>query len=134
MEITMTLKPIFTKSAPPPFSKYCQAMEVPEGQKLIFVSGQVGVDVGGTLAPDAKGQHEQVWRNILAILADGGMGPHDIVEVTAYVTEAEGIAIYRVARDAFLDGAEPASTLLHISGLANPDWLVEISVIAAGPA
>jgi len=130
----MTLKSIFTKNAPPPFSKYSQAVEVPAGHRLVAVSGQVGVDANGTLAPDTKGQHEQTWRNLLAILAQAGLGPHDIVEVTAYVTGADGVAIYRSVREAFLDGAEPASTLLHITGLADPAWVVEISVIAAAPA
>ena len=37
-------------------------------------------------------------------------------------------------RDEMLQGHEAASTLLIISGLANPDWLVEIAVIAEAPA
>ena len=40
-------------------------------------------------------------------------------------------ARYRQVRDRMLAGATPASTLLVISALANPDWLVEIEAIAA---
>ncbi len=130
----MTLRKISTAGAPPPFSRYSQAIEVPAGQKLVFVSGQVGIDLQGNMAPTAKGQHEQTWVNILAILEDAGLGPHDIVEITCYITDADGVATTREVRDSFLDGAEPASTLLIISGLAHPDWQVEISVVAAGPA
>ncbi|MGI9372349.1 MAG: RidA family protein [Hyphomicrobiales bacterium] len=130
----MALNKISTQNAPPPFSKYSQAIEVPGGQKLVFVSGQVGVDLEGNLATTSQGQHEQIWRNILAILKDAGLGPHDIVEITCYITSADQVGTTRQVRDAFLDGAEPASTLLIISGLAHPDWKVEISVVAAGAA
>ena len=130
----MALKTVFTEKAPPPFSKYSQGIEVPEGYKLVFVSGQVGVDVDGKLAPTHEGQHEQVWRNILAILDESALGPHDIADITAYVTNTEGIGLFRSVRDKFLDGAEPASTLLHISGLASPDWVVEVAVVACGQA
>ncbi len=127
-------KTLHTDTAPAPFSNYSQAVEVPAGSRVMFVSGQVGVDNDGNLAADERGQHDQCWRNILAILAAQDLGPEHIVDVTVYVTQASGVPISRVARDAVLNGAKPCSTLLMISGLANPDWLVEISVVAAGPA
>jgi 2-iminobutanoate/2-iminopropanoate deaminase len=37
----------------------------------------------------------------------------------------------RDTRDAVLEGAAPASTLIYVAGLASPDWLVEIEGIAA---
>ena len=40
----------------------------------------------------------------------------------------------RVAREAALGSAAPASTLFVVAGLASPDWLVEIEVIAAAPS
>ena len=125
------IRQISTTAAPPPFSKYAQAVVVPAGHRLISVSGQVGVDPEGSLAGTDRGQHEQTWRNLLAILASEGLGPADIVEVTAYVTNPSGVALYREVRDRFLKGAQPASTLLVISGLADPAWCVEISVTAA---
>lgn len=120
--------------APPPFSNYSQAVEVPDGYRHIAVSGQVGVDANGMLASDEAGQHEQTWQNILTILAHDGMSAGDIVEVVAYVTDSSGVPIYREVRDRMLDGAKPASTLLIVSGLADPAWQVEISVRAAQKA
>ena len=58
--------------------------------------------------------------------------PRDIVDVTAYVTGRASLPIYRQVRDRMLEGAEPSSTLLVISGLADPKWHVEIQVVAAG--
>ncbi len=122
---------IESKDAPPPFSNYSQAVAVPGGYRHLAVSGQVGVDINGNLAADERAQHEQTWLNILAILASDGLGPQDIVEVTAYVTAPSGVPIYREIRDRMLNGAKPASTLLIVSGLADPAWQVEISVRAA---
>jgi len=125
---------IATSEAPAPFSRYSQAMRVSAGRDLVFVSGQVGVDLDGNLADGERGQHEQSWRNVLAILADQGLGPKDIIEMTVYVTTQEGVPLYREVRDEMLQGHEAASTLLIISGLANPEWLVEVAVIAEAPA
>ncbi len=125
---------INTPQAPAPFSRYSQAMRVSAGKDLVFVSGQAGVDLDGKLAETERGQHEQCWRNVLAILADQGLAAKDIIEMTVYITTQEGVPLYREVRDEMLQGHEAASTLLIISGLANPEWLVEISVIAEAPA
>ncbi len=125
---------ISTNGAPAPFSRYAQAMRVAAGSDLIIVSGQVGVDVNGKLPATEHGQHENCWKNILAILDSQGLVAADIVEMTVYITQASGIPIYREVRDQMLGGHEAASTLLIVSGLANPDWLVEISVVAEAPA
>ena len=125
------IRHIDTKSAPKPFSNYSQAVAVSADAELIFVSGQVGVGLDGALVEGEEGQHRQIWRNILALLEAASLGPHDIIEVTAYVTDQNGVAVYRQVRDAMLDGAKPASTLLVVAGLADPTWLAEISVTAA---
>ena len=121
---------VSTTDAPQPFSRYSQAVEV-TGGRLVFVSGQVGVGADGKLPDTEVGEHEQAWANVLAILKSQGLGPRDIVDVTAYVTRQGGVPVYRQVRDRMLEGAEPASTLLVVSGLANPAWHVEIQVVAA---
>ena len=55
----------------------------------------------------------------------------NLVKVTAYVTDASLAPLYRETRDQMLDGYECASTLLVISALAHPDWVVEIEAVAA---
>lgn len=122
---------IATTDAPKPFSRYSQAVEVASGHRLVFVSGQAGVASDGRQPDSEEGEHEQAWANVLAILGSEGLGTRDIVDVTAYVTSQEGVSIYRKVRDRMLEGAEPASTLLVISGLADPKWRVEIQVVAA---
>lgn len=115
----------------PAFSRYSLGVEAPAGARWLFVSGQVGVGPGGAMAEGAAAQMEAAWRNVFAILGSAGMGPGDLVRVNAYLTRAEDVGLYREVRDRMLDGAEPASTLIVISALAHPDWLVEIEAVAA---
>lgn len=124
-------KAVFTDDAPAPFSAYSQAVQIEAGSRLVHVSGQVGAAADGSLSGDEREQHEQCWRNILAILGAAGLGADDIVDVTGYLTSPAGVPIYRDVRDRMLDGARPASTVVIVAGLAGPQWKVEISVVAA---
>ncbi len=121
----------YTDKSPKPFSAYSQSVEVPAGMRTLHVSGQVGVGPDRVLAQSDEAQHQQVWANIFAILADAGMGAGDIIAIHGYVTNQDGIALYRKIRDSVMGGYEPASTLLIVSGLADPAWVVEIGVAAA---
>ncbi len=118
-------------SAPPPFSRYSQGVEVAPGKRWLAIAGQVGVAADGTLAPTVEGQHEQCWMNVLALLTAAGMGPHDLIKITIFVTTPDQTAISRQVRDRMLQGAAPASTLLVVAGLATPDLKVEIEAWAA---
>jgi len=120
-----------TKTAPPPFSNYSLAVEAPGNARWLHISGQVGVAQDGTTADGPEAQMEQAWRNILAILEEADMSAGDLVKVTVFLTRSEDTPLYRNVRDRMLQGAEPASTLLIVSGLASPDWLVEIEAVAA---
>ncbi len=115
----------------PAFSAYSLGVEAPAQARWLHISGQVGVEPDGSFAEGPEAQMEAAWRNILAILGAAGMGPHDLVKVTAFLTRAEDTPLYREVRDRMLAGAEPASTLLIITALAHPDWLVEIEATAA---
>ena len=115
----------------PPFSAYSHAVEVGSGARWLHVSGQVGVQPDGSVPAEPGAQMEQAWRNVLAVLNAAGMGPEDMVKVTAYLTRPEDTGLYREVRETLLDGAQPASTLIIVAGLAHPDWLVEIEAVAA---
>ena len=115
----------------PAFSRYSLGVEAPAAARWLFVSGQVGVNPDGSFADGPTAQMEAAWRNVLAILEAAGMGAGDLVKVNAYLTRAEDTGAYREVRDRMLAGAEPASTLLVITALAHPDWLVEIEAVAA---
>ena len=130
MELTMPIY-VATADAPKPFSNYSQAVEVPPAARLLYVSGQVGVELDGTIPDNEKLQHELAWRNVLAILRSQGLSAHDLVDCHVYITRPGSVGIYREVRDRMLDGARPAATLLVVAGLADPRLVVEVSVVAA---
>jgi enamine deaminase RidA (YjgF/YER057c/UK114 family) len=114
-----------------PFSRYSHGVEAPAKARWLVISGQVGVTPEGEVLMDARAQIEQAWRNVLNVLQAAGMGPHDLVKVTIFLIDRAHLQILREVRDAMLQGAAPASTLIYVAGLASPDWLVEIEAIAA---
>src|SRR5258708_39924963 len=112
--------------------KYSLGAEVPQGARLFYVSGQVGVDSRGKLQAGIDKQVEQVWKNIAQVLKSAGMGYGDIVKVTTFLTDSRFIVPYRAVRDRFFpEPPYPASTLLIVAGLADPGMLVEIEAVAA---
>ena len=115
----------------PTFSSYSHGVEVPPGARWLHISGQVGVRPDGTLAGGVEAQIETAWSNVLAVLAEAGMSARDLVKVTAFLTRPEDTPLYRRVRERMLGGAEPASTLLIVQGLASPEWLVEVEAVAA---
>jgi len=112
-------------------SAYAQGLCVEGASRWLAISGQVGALPDGAIAGNRRGQMQTCWDRIFAVLDDAGMTKKNIVKVTVYLTRAEDVTLYRKIRDTNLEGHIAASTLLIISGLADPDWLVEIEAIAA---
>jgi 2-iminobutanoate/2-iminopropanoate deaminase len=115
----------------PPAGRYTHAIEVSPGARWLYVSGQVGVAPDGSTPPDIGGQTENCFRNISAILADAGMSFADVVKLTIYLTRDSDIAGFREARDRLIGEARPGSTLVVVSQLVRPEWLVEVEAVAA---
>jgi enamine deaminase RidA (YjgF/YER057c/UK114 family) len=85
----------------------------------------------GSYPDGITAQAEQAWKNVLAILAQAGMGVKDLVKVTHYLVRQEDIKDYVVVRARYLGDARPASMLLVVPGLVKPEILVEIEACAA---
>jgi enamine deaminase RidA (YjgF/YER057c/UK114 family) len=111
--------------------KYALGCEVPAGARLMFVSGQVGLDSGGKLAQGIEAQCDQAWKNIGEVLKSAGMDYGDIVKMTTFLTDSRYIAANRTVRDKYIKEPYTASTLLIVQALADPSMLVEIEVTAA---
>ena len=110
---------------------YSDGAEVPTNSKLAFVSGTPGMLPDGSYPRGITAQAEQAWKNVLAILAEAGMGVKDLVKVTHYLVRHEDIKDYAVVRARYLGDARPASMLLVVPGLVKPEILVEIEAYAA---
>ena len=118
-----------------PFSPYSQGVEVPAGTRTIFVAGQVGVRADGTVPEDMAEQTAQAWRNIQTVLREKGMELEDLVETRTYIVNRDDIPGYRKGRQAVFgtsdEGPRPAVAMVIVSGLAQPEWKIEICAVAA---
>ncbi|MYS83061.1 RidA family protein [Embleya scabrispora] len=99
---------------------------------LIFVSGQAGFDEDGrTVEGGFAEQGRQAFRNVERVLAEAGATLADVVKVGIFVRNmAENLDDVIVLREEFLSRPYPADTLLEVSSLARPDWLIEVEVTA----
>ena len=111
---------------------YAHGVEVPAGSRQLYIAGQVGTRLDGTIAADLPGQVEQVMANIKAILAEAGMTFADIVKIKERLClKPEDILTYAGIRNRHLGGSPPATTAVVVVALAYPEWLVEVDAIAA---
>ncbi len=104
--------------------------------KTVYVAGQVARDRDGKTVGvgDFSAQAEQVFENVLAALQSVSSDMNSIMKLNVFMTHREDIPAYRVVRAKFVpDDALPVSTLILCSGLADPDFRIEVEVIATIP-
>lgn len=116
-----------------PLGRYSHGVQVPPEARLLYVSGQLGINPDGSAPPTPAAQIERAFLNILEILKDAGMGPENLVKTTAFLTRREDLGAYREIRGRLFPqiGADPAATLVFVAGLADPKWFVEVEAVAA---
>lgn len=105
------------------------------GGRTVYVAGQVALNAQGELVgkSDLRAQTRQVFENLRLALAGAGASFKDVVKWNTYVVnfKAEDLPVLRDVRTEVLkDVTPPASTLVGVSALANPDFLIEIEAVA----
>ncbi len=122
--------------APPP--GYTYVVEATGPNRVIFIAGQLGLDLDNKLVGgpgDFRAQCAKAFENLGFALASIGATFNDVVKINNYLTDMSHIGIFREVRDAFLHTkAPPASTTVAISALARPGALFEIEAVAVLPA
>jgi enamine deaminase RidA (YjgF/YER057c/UK114 family) len=123
------------KSLMPP-AGYSHIAKVNRGT-IVYLAGQVSSDASGKLVGEGNfdTQAEQVFENLrIAIEAAGGTMA-DIVKLNIYLVaevDAAQVPKLRAIRDRYVNVENPpASTLVVVSRLARPGWLIEIEAVAA---
>ena len=114
----------------PPTGDYAHAMEVRGAERLLFVSGTMGLDTTSAPGKTLAEQLDLVWSNLRAILDSAGMTVDNIVRLTSYLGDASYAGANAAARVAALGGRVVPTTAIVVQTL-DADWLVEIEVIAA---
>lgn len=119
------------KSLNDPRPRYSQGIVV-EGGKLLFIAGQTASDKDGNVVGkgDIEAQTHQVFKNISAVLQEAGGSLDHMVMTTTYITDRKYREGYNRVRQQYYKTSQPTSTLVIVTGLANPDYLIEIAGIA----
>ena len=109
---------------------WVHAMEVRGAERMLFVSGTMGLRPDFTAPPTLEEQLECVWNNLRAILASAGMTVDNIVRLTSYLRDAGYAEANAQARIRALGDRRIPTTAIVVQTL-QPDWLIELEIIAA---
>ncbi len=109
---------------------YAQAVEVTQAERLLFISGQIGVDLEGIAPSSFEEQAKLTWANVLAQLEAADMTVDNLVQVRVFLADRKYTAAYREARDAVFGGRRIGLTCI-VCDIFDADWLMEIEAIAA---
>jgi enamine deaminase RidA (YjgF/YER057c/UK114 family) len=115
---------------------YSQIVDV-SANRLVFIAGQTALDRDGNVIGkhDFASQAEQVFENLGTALRASGCSATNLVKLTVFLTDMDNLGRYREARNRFFASvtppAAPAVTLVEVSKLYGPDFLIEVEAIAA---
>jgi enamine deaminase RidA (YjgF/YER057c/UK114 family) len=128
-----------TFSNPPGLSSppaYSHVVEVNGPHRTVYIAGQTGVSASGKIAEGFRAQAVQVMENLkIALNSVGGDFEH-VVKLNSYLTDIEANANeFREVRAQYFTNKStlPAATLVQVVRLANPNFLLEVEVIAVLP-
>jgi enamine deaminase RidA (YjgF/YER057c/UK114 family) len=116
-----------------PVGRYVHQISLDNPEKLVFISGQVGMRPDGSVPEDAVEQLAVALENVLRNIEAAGLETSDLVKITTYVVAGAQLdaARRRSEMERLLGDHVPTSTLVFVTGLAAPEYKVEIDGWAA---
>jgi len=117
-----------------PLGSYSHQIEVSGPERLLVISGQVGMREDGTIPADPFEQIDLAFENIFRNLRAANMDVEDIIKITYYLVGEIDTVKRREVVLSKLKGHQPCSTLLYMAALASPAFRVEIDAWASRPA
>ncbi|USG62406.1 RidA family protein [Sneathiella marina] len=125
----MKSREINSEHAPVAAGGYAQAREVIDGNRTLYISGQIPVTVDGKIPVSFDDQAQVAWDNIKAQLSAANMDIDNLVKVTTFLSDRKYALLNRRARATALGEHKPALTVI-IAGIFDTSWLLEIEAIA----
>jgi 2-iminobutanoate/2-iminopropanoate deaminase len=100
--------------------------------KTLYIAGQVAKDKEGNLVgkADFEAQARQVYTNLRSILTEAGGSLKNIVKMTTFLTHYGHVEGFRKIRNEFFQEPMPPNTLVVITSLAMPEFMIEVEAIA----
>ncbi|MDI4231952.1 RidA family protein [Bradyrhizobium sp. Arg237L] len=124
-----------TKDAYPEQSLDNDVCMVVRANNTVYVRGQTAMDLDGKIVGigDAAAQTENAMFCAKVLLEEAGSSLQDVVKIVIYITDrAYREPVYRVVGK-WLKGVYPVSTGIIVQGLAKPEYMMEIDIIAEIP-
>ena len=112
-----------------PIGPYAQAIEASSVERLLFISGTMGLEPDGRLAGDFEAQATRVWSNIDATLKTAGMERTDLAKLTIWLANREDWRLGAEIRQRYLGDHKVAMSVVQ-AGLVDSSWLIEVDAIA----
>ena len=118
-----------------PSGHFSQAVSVGVKGRLVFISGMTSRRADGTIAGvgDIEAQTRQVCENLKAAVEAAGGTMDDICRVDVYVRNMEHFEKIHQVRREYFKNPPPASTMVEVTKMTSPDYLIEINAIAVIP-
>ena len=114
-----------------PVGLYSHQVEISGNERILVISGQVGMKEDGTVPDDPLEQIDMAFENIFRNLHAANMEVKDIIKLTYYLVDEIDTAKRRELVAAKLQGHKPCSTLLYVAALASPIYKAEIEALAS---
>ncbi|RRH80394.1 RidA family protein [Variovorax beijingensis] len=112
-----------------PIGPYAQAIEATSVERLLFISGTMGLEPDGRLAGDFEAQATRVWSNIDATLKAAGMERTNLAKLTIWLADREDWRLGAEIRQRYLGDHKVAMSVVQ-AGLVDSSWLIEVDAIA----
>ena len=128
----MAKEQVRTERVREPSGHFSQAVAIEAKGRIVFISGMTARRPDGSIAGigDIEAQTRQVCENIKSAVESAGGTMDDICRVDVFVRNIEHFEqIHKVRREYFRAPA-PASTMVEVTKMVNPDYLIEINAIA----
>ncbi|MGH8782847.1 RidA family protein [Paraburkholderia sp.] len=128
----MSKQQISTQNLREPNGHFSQATAIEATGRLVFISGMTARKPDGSIAGigDIEAQTRQVCENLKAAVEATGGKLEDICRVDVYVRNMEHFdRIHKVRREYF-QAPLPASTMVEVTKMVSPEYLIEINAIA----
>lgn len=94
---------------------------------IVYVSGQVALDSPGA---SVRAQSEEIFARIDEILQEAGSDKHHLLKADVWLTDISTVGDFNEVWMEWLgEGDIPARACVE-SKFANPDWYVEVAVVA----
>ena len=131
----MPRQQVSTGAVGAPIGHFSQAVAVEGAGRFVFISGMTARRPDGSVAGigDVEAQTRQVCENLKSAVEAAGGTLDDICRVDVFVRNIEHFDLIHKVRREYFKAPAPASTMVEVTKMVSPDYLIEISAVAVVP-